>query len=129
MSGDRGNHVVRLVVFAVESVQPLDRHVLDIGARSDGGFSVVVPKVSRGTDALLQDARYAVFAALELVAHHGHLTVEKGLVHFGTNHAVGFQTQRPTEILVTGGHGFEVVRPVVVSTAVPRGAVAGQLLL
>ena len=48
--------VVRLIVGAPERLQPLDRHVFDVGARADGDFAVVVPEIGGGEDALRQDA-------------------------------------------------------------------------
>ena len=45
------------------------------------------------------------------------------------DHAVGFQPQRPAQVLVAGVDGFEVIGAVVIRGAVHFGAVVGQFLL
>ncbi len=46
------NGVVRLIVASVEVLQALNRDILNIGACSDGGFSVVMPEICGGEDSL-----------------------------------------------------------------------------
>ena len=129
LSGDDEHGVVRLVVLAIERRQPIDRHALDVGARADDGLAVVVPEVGRRDDALLEDVLGVVLAALELVAHDGHLGVEQRLLHPHVDHALGFESERPPEVLVAGRDGLEIVGAVVVRAAVPLRAVVGQFLL
>ncbi len=121
--------VVRLIVAAIESLQALDRHVFDVGARADDGAAVVVPQIGGRGHALAQHGIGAVLARFKLVAHHRHLAVEVFPGHPGIDHAVGFQTERPVELLLVGGKGFEIIGAVERSRAVEAGTVALELVL
>ena len=72
--------------------------------------------------------RRIVLAHLELVADHGHLGVEVLARHEGIDHAVGFQVQRPAQVLVRGREGLEVVGAVERGGAVRPRATLGQFL-
>ena len=58
LAGDEQHRVVGLVVLAVERLQPVDRHVLDVGARADRRLAVVVPEV-RGRERRAPAARWS----------------------------------------------------------------------
>ena len=117
--GDRQNGIVRLVVLPIESRQPVDWHVFDIGARADGRFAVVVPKVGGRYNALLQNPCRTVLAPFEFVANHGHFGIEEGLLHLRGDHAIGLQAQRPAQVVVGGGERLEVIGAVRRGAAVP----------
>ena len=125
--GHDQRRVVGLIILVIEVLQALDRHVLDIAARADRRAAVAVPQIGSRHDALEQNPLRAVLAHLEFVAHDGHFAIEVGAGDAGVNHAVGFHFERPTQILLGGGHGFEVVGAVVIGRAVEAGAVGAQL--
>ena len=127
--GDDQHRVVGLVPGAVEGLQPVDRHPLDVRAHADDRIAVVVPGVGRLLHALEQHAAGVVLAKLELVAHHAHLAVEVLLGDERVHHAVGFHLDRPREIVVAGREGLEVGRAVVRRGAVPARAAARELFL
>ena len=70
-----------------------------------------------------------VLAHLELVAHHRHLFVEDLLFDARVHHAVGFQFERPAQVLIGRADGFEVIGAVPRRRAVHLRAVVGQFLL
>ena len=111
--------VVRLIVLLVKRGEPVDRHLLDIGQRSDHRLAVVVPEVSGRDHALFQNRSGVVLAPLEFIAHHGHLGIEQRLFNPHVHHAFGFEPQRPFEVVVGRGDGLEVIGAVVVGGAVP----------
>ena len=125
-AGDDEHGVVRLVVLAVEGLQPVDGHVLDVGAGTDRGVAVVVPEVGRRRDAGLQDADRVVLAALHLVTNHSHLGVEVVLGDEGIDHPVGFEVERPDQVVVVRREGLEVVGAVEPSRAIREGTAFGQ---
>ena len=103
IAGDDEDRVVGLVVLAVERLQPVDGHVLDVRPRTDGRVAVVVPLKGRRQDAFLKHPAGTVFAALPLVAHHGHLGFEILPGDEGIDHAVGFEVEGPRQIVFAGG--------------------------
>ena len=128
-AADQQHRVVGLVVIAVEGLQALDRHIFYVGARADDGAAVVVPQVGGRGHALAQHAIGVVLAGFELVAHHGHFAVEVFLRYIGVHHAVGFQTQRPVQILFVRRKGFVIIGAIERRRAVEAGAVALKLVL
>ncbi len=52
LPGNDQYNVVRLIKAAIEVLEVIDGNSFDIGAIPDGGFSIVVPFVSDGLDAL-----------------------------------------------------------------------------
>ena len=120
------NRVVRLVVLAVERLQPVDGHLLDIRPGTNGGVAVVVPIVRGGHDALLEHPPGTVLAPLPLVAHNGHLRFEVLCGNEGIDHAVRLEVERPLEIVIRGRKGLVVVRPVKPGSAVGKGSALGQ---
>ena len=128
-AGDDQHGVVRLVVLLVELRQPVERHLLEVFLRPDGRLAVVVPEVRRRRDALAQDRRRIVLAALELVADDGHLGVEDLLGELDVHHAIRLEAERPLQVVVRRRDGLVVVRPVVRGRAVPAGGVRDDLVL
>ena len=128
LPSDEQHGVVGLVVVPVEGLQPLDGHVLDVGAGADGRVAVVVPEIRRAQHALEQHARGAVLADLELVAHHAHLAVEIALRDARRHHPVGFHAERPLEGLLRSRERLVVVRAIVVGAAVHVGEALGHLV-
>nr|GFA64401.1 hypothetical protein [Tanacetum cinerariifolium] len=120
--------IVGLVKLLVKGLEVINRHALNVFLRADGTFAVVVPQVSGVQHAVHEHAAGRVFAALKLVAHHAELAVQVLLGNEGVDHAVGFQVERPLQILVGSGESFEVVGAVVPGRAIGAGAVLGQLL-
>src|SRR6185295_4245723 len=45
LAGDQQDDVIRLVIVAIERLQPFDRHVFNVAARSDGSLDIVMPDV------------------------------------------------------------------------------------
>jgi hypothetical protein len=127
--GDDQHRVVGLVPGAVERLQLVDRHALDVRALADDGVAVVVPRERKLLHALEQHPAGVVLAELELVAHHGHLGFEVVLRHERVHHAVGLHGDRPGEVGVGGGQGLEIVRAVVGGRAVEARTAARELLL
>ena len=121
--------VIRLIILLIKRSQPLDRNALDIGAVSNGRLAVIMESVGGFLHPLHQNADGIVFARLELVAHHGHLGIEKLLFHAHVDHALGFEAQCPAQVGIAGGDGLEVVGAVEGGGAVPVGAVIGKVLL
>jgi len=113
-TGDDQRCVVGLVILVIEVLEALDRHVLDIAAGANRRAAIAVPQVGGGHNALKQDAGGGIFTHLEFVAHHGHFAIEIGARDAGVNHAVRLEFEREAQILVRGGHGFEVVGAVVI---------------
>jgi hypothetical protein len=127
--GDDEQRVVGLVPGAVEGLQPVDRHLLDIRARADDRVAVVVPGEGELLHALEQHAAGVVLARLELVAHHRHLAVEIALAHERVDHPVGLHPERPLEVVAARRKRLEVVGAVVGGGAVVAPAAARELLL
>jgi hypothetical protein len=127
LARDDQHGVVGAVPLAIERLQALDRHVLQVGARADRGLAVVMPVESRRLRALDQDARGVVLAALQLVAHHRHLGVEVLLGDEARGHRVGRPAQEPVEVVVVRGPAREVVGAVGAGRAVGAHAPAGAL--
>ena len=129
LAGDDQHRVVGLVVVAVERLQALDRHVLDVRQRADHRAAVVVPEVGGGAGALAEEAERAVLAGLELVADHGHLAVEVLLRDAGVDHAVGLEAEHERERVVARREGLEVVGAVERGGAVVARAALEELVL
>ena len=115
-AGDDQHDVVRLIKLFVERLQIFDRHALDIAAVADGGLAVIVPFVSSGLDALVENTLGGIFAALEFIAHHGHFRIKVGLPDETVHQPVGFERNGEFQVFVRGGKGLEIVH------AVHRGA-------
>jgi hypothetical protein len=69
-----------------------------------------------------------VLADLEFVADDGELGVEVLSGDVGVDHPVGFEVERPVEVLVGRRERLEVVRAVVIGRAIGARAVSGQLV-
>ncbi len=76
--------------------------------------------ISRSEDALFEDLVGVVFAGFHFVADHRHFGVEIFLEHGHADHAVGFESERPAQIVVAGVEGLEVHGLVVLSGAVEQ---------
>jgi len=126
---DRDDGVIRLVELLVELGEPVDRHPFDVFLRPDRRLAVVVPEVCGRGDALAEDRRRIVLAALELVAHDRHLGVEQLLGELYVHHTVGFQAERPVQVVVRRRDCLVVVRAVVVRRPVPTRCVRRDLVL
>ena len=128
LAGDEQHRVVGLVERPVEVLEAVDRHVLEVGLRTDRGLAVVVPEEGGREDALLEDRGRVVFAHLELVADDGHLAVEVFLRDVRVDHPVGLEIERPLQVHVGRAERLEVVRAVEPGRPVGPGAVGRQLL-
>jgi hypothetical protein len=128
-AGDDQHRVVGLVIGAIESLQALDRHVLDVGACTDRRLAVVVPEESSLEHPLLQHFSRVVLILLEFVAHDRHLGVEIGPRHVAVHHAIGFHVERPSEVLGSGRESLEIVGAIEGRRAVGPATVLGQLLM
>ena len=126
-AGDDQDRVVRLVVLAVERLQPLYGYMFDIGPRTDRGVAIVVPVVGRRHDPLLQHPAGAVLAPLPLVADDGHFRFEVFRRDEGVDHSIGLEIERPFEIVVGRRKCLEVVGPVKPGSAVRESPALGQL--
>ena len=123
LAADDQQRVVGLVPGAVERLQPLDRHRLDVGARSRSPGCRSCARRRRGAACAASSTPPGLFSPhLELVAHHGHLAVEVLLAHERVHHAVGFQAERPVQVVLGGGQRLEVVGAVVGGGAVEARA-------
>ena len=120
--------IIGLVILAIELLQLVDRHALDVGAVADRRFAVVVPVEGRGHDPLVEQVAGGVFAALELVAHDRHFREQIFLLDEAVDEAVGFQVEREVEVVLAGRQGLEVVRAVDPRAAVEAGAALLQRL-
>ena len=127
IAGDHQHGIVGLIVIAVERLQPVDRHVFDIGTVADGGAAIVVPLIGGARHFLRQHAADIVFAGFKFVAYHRHFAVQIGARNERVDHAVGFELKRPLQIDRIGRKRQEVVGPVEVGGAVPAGAARGEL--
>ncbi len=123
---DHEDRVVGLVVFSVERLQAFDGHVLDVGSGADGRVAVVVPQEGRGQDALLQNRKGTVFAALPLVADHGHLGLEVFGGDVRIDHAVRFDVECPGEVVFVGRERLVVAGAVEERCRVVRRATLGE---
>ncbi len=113
LAGHDQHCVVRLIKLLIERFQPVDRHALNVLARTDGALPIVVPEISRGPDALLQDAQRVVLAHLEFVANHAEFRIEVLSGDMAVHHPVRFERQAELQILLGRRQRLEVVRPVV----------------
>ena len=128
LARDEQHRVIGLIVVAIERLQPVDRHVLEIGSRSDRRLAVVVPEIRGREDSFQQHIGRTVLARLELVPDDGHLAVEIGLGDERVHHAIRLEVERPAKILVRGRERLEVVRAIEPGGTVRTRAVLGQLL-
>ena len=126
-AGDDQGRVVRLVVIAIERLQPRDVDVLDVGAGADRRLAVVVPLVHGGHRLLQQHPGRAVLARFHLVAHDRHLGVEIGAGDEAVDHRVGLPAEVPAQVVVVRREGGEVVGAVVPGAAVGAQAALGEL--
>ena len=128
LAGNDENCIVRLVILAVKGLQVFNAHVFDIAARTNGGLAVVVPVISRGRHVLPQCAPGVVLAHFHFIAHHGKLGLQIFARDKAVNHAVRFHLQRPLQVVVVSGKGFEVIGTVVGRSAVKAHAAFAQFL-
>ena len=117
------NGIIGLVVFLVKCLKVIDGHFLNVGAVADGRFAVVVPQVSGRHNALVQYVLGGVFAHFKFIPNNRKLGVEVFFLNERIHHPVGFQIERPFQVLVGGREGFEVIRAVEPGRAVRAGAV------
>ncbi len=129
LSGDHEHRVVGLVVVAVERLEPLDGHVLDVGQRADDRAPVVVPEVGGGVHPLAQQAERAVLPGLELVAHDRHFALEVLPGDPGVDHPVGLDVEHEREQLVGGRKRLEIVGAIERGRAVVARAALQELAL
>ena len=113
----------------IEGVQPVDGHVFDVRPAADRRLPIGMERVGRADGAHVENVDGVVVARLELVAHYRHFLVEQFLFYAHAGHALGFERQRPAQVLVRGGDRFVVIGAVVRRGAVPLGAAVGHLLL
>ena len=121
LAGHDQRGVVGLVVLAVEGPQARDVDVLYVCAGADRVLAVVVPLVHGGQRLLEKNGVGAVFAALHLVAHHGHLSVQVFPSDVAVDHRIGLPAQVPAQVVVVGREAGGVVGAVE-----PGAAVGGE---
>ncbi len=126
-TGDGKHRVVRLVVTAVKILQPFDGDIFDIRARTNTGFAVVMPAVSRSHHPLHQYGKGIVFRTLKFVAHHRHFAVQILSGDKRVNHPIRFQAQRPVDVVVGGSKGLVVISAIDPGGAVGFGAAGAHL--
>ena len=129
VAGDHQHGVVGLVVGAVERLQARDRHVFDVGSVADHGAPIVVPLEGGARDFLRQHARDIVLARFELVAHDGHFGIKVAFRDERIDHAVGFEAERPFEVVARRVEGQEVIGAVEIGGAVPARAARSEFAL
>ena len=129
LAGDHEVGVVRLVVLPVERLQPLDRHVLDVGPRADRALPVVVPEVRRRQHAL---ARARPSGSFSPVSNSLRTTVNSLSRSFLAMKELTIRSasssSAQSQVLVGGRERLEVVRAVVPGRPVGPRAVRGELL-
>ena len=123
---DDEHGVVGAVVAMIESLKRGDVHMLDVGAIAQRGLAVAVPGVSGGSGPIPERAKRVVARDLELVAHHGHLSVQVLLRDETVDHGVGLPAKVPVERLLVRGKGGVVVGAVVCRGAVVREPMLAQ---
>ena len=126
---DDEHAVVGLVVGAIEGLEPIDRHPLDIGPVADRRLAVVVPLERGGVEPLAEDVIGVVLPHLELVADHGHLGGQVFALDEAVDEPVGLEADGEVEVLVVGGHCLVIVRPIGPGGAVVFSAELGQDLV
>ena len=109
LAGDDHGGIGGAVIGAVELLQAFDVHAFHVGARSNRALAIVVPLVGGTHDPLKQDAPGVVFAALHLVAHHGHFGVQVLAGDEAVDHGVSLPSQVPLQVVLVGGETGEVV--------------------
>ena len=122
------NRVVGLVVLAVERLQPLDGHVLDVRTRADCRVAVVVPEVRGRQHALEEDAR-GEFSPDSNSLRTTVISLSRSLFamkEFTMRSASRSSAQ--SRFCVGGGEGLEVVRAIGTGRAVRSCAVLGEFL-
>lgn len=128
LPGHEQHGVVRLVILPVERLQPLDGDVFNVRPRANRRVAVVVPVVGHRMRALQQHPVGTVFPGLKLVAHDGHFRIEVFLGNEAVHHAVGFQIERPPEVVLGCLKGLEVVGAIKPGGPVRARATLGQFL-
>ena len=89
-TGNHQNTVIGLVVFTVETLQPVNGYILNVGTGPNRGLAVVMPFISSGLGALHQHTHGAILARFEFVANHGHLRIQVAFGDVGVHHAICF---------------------------------------
>src|SRR6266404_1311979 len=125
---DQQHSVIGLIKPVVESLQPIDRHVLDVAARADWQIRIVMPVERRGEHSFEHYESRLVLTRFILIANDGHLGVEILLRDERVDHAIGFHLDRPIEIRVGRRESLEIVCAIEESRAVGTRAVLGQFL-
>ena len=117
LAGDDEHGVVGLIVLLVERLQALDRHALDVAAAADRRLAVVVP-ADRRRSACARSSTPSGCSRRDSNSLRTTVNsrVEVLLRDERVDHPVGFEVERPLEVLVAGVERLEVVR------AVPRRA-------
>ena len=123
-AGDHEHRVVRLIVVAIERLQPLDRRAFDVGLFADRRVTVIVPLENGGQHPLVEHTAGTVLAALEFVAHDAELLLEVRAGDERVDHAIRFEFERPAQVLVGRGKGL-----VIIGAIEPRGAVGARAVL
>ena len=89
--------VVGLVILLVERGEPIDRHLLDVGAGADGRLAVVVPEVGGRRARALRECRCGLFSPRSNSLRTTVISVSRsGLLHPHVHHAIGFEAERPS---------------------------------
>ena len=128
LAGDHQHRIVWLVVLTVEGLQPLDRHVFDVGPCANRGVPIVVPEERRRQGPLEQHVKGKVLAGLEFVADHRHFGLKVLLGNEAVDHAIGFQVERPVQVFSARRERFEIVGPIERRRPIGPRPVLGELL-
>ena len=119
LPADQQHGVIRLIVIAIKSLQAWHRYILNIGARTDGRFTIVVPQEHGRDDALGHDIDGTVFTNLEFIAHHRHFTRQIARANGRIHHAIRFERQSPIEIFFARGKYFVIVGAISPGGSIP----------
>ena len=115
---DHQQAIIGLIEFAIEILQLLDRHGLDVGPVADRALAIVVPIERRRHQPLIEQRGRVVLADLELVADHRHLRQQVLVLHVAVDQAIGFEIDGEFEILLAGRQRLVVIRAIDRSRAV-----------
>ena len=99
VANDGNGGIVRPVKRVIELAQPLDRHLLDVAAMPDGAVVIRVCDKRRLIDLLVQRLHRRIFAALKLIAHHGHLRAPVLIAQQQIAHTVRFHVDGASQVL------------------------------
>ena len=71
-----------------------------------------MPLVCRGKHSLFEDSLRVVLTHLKLISNHRHFTGQFFRLDWAVDEPVGFVTNGPFEVVVSGREGFVIIRPV-----------------